>query len=75
MASGEVWVQYNDGSQITVEPSSASVKYTDSACATTRYAEQLHSTGGFSKVGEFSGNFDLGQGNPSFSSCRMFSSI
>lgn len=35
--SGEVWVQYNDGSQMIIQSSVTSIKYTDSSGMITRY--------------------------------------
>ena len=37
LSTGEVWVQYNDGSQMIVQSSVTSIKYTDSRGTVTRY--------------------------------------
>ena len=36
LSTGEVWVQYNDGSQMVIQSSVTSIKYTDSKGAITR---------------------------------------
>ena len=36
LSTGEVWVQYNDGSQMVFQSSVTSIKYTDSTGAITR---------------------------------------
>ncbi|XP_068701948.1 serine/threonine-protein kinase PLK4-like [Montipora foliosa] len=38
LSTGEVWVQYNDGSQMVVQSSVTSIKYTDSCGTMTRYS-------------------------------------
>lgn len=38
LSTGEVWVQYNDGSQMIVQSSVTSIKYTDSRGTVTRYS-------------------------------------
>lgn len=38
LSSGEVWVQYNDGSQMIIQSSVTSIKYTDSNGTITRYS-------------------------------------
>jgi len=38
LSSGEVWIQYNDGSQMVVQSSVTSIKYTDSSGTVTRYS-------------------------------------
>lgn len=37
LSTGEVWVQYNDGSQMVIQSSVTSIKFTDSKGAITRY--------------------------------------
>ena len=36
LSTGEVWIQYNDGSQMVVQSSVTSIKYTDSGGTVTR---------------------------------------
>ncbi|KAJ7392984.1 Serine/threonine-protein kinase plk4 [Desmophyllum pertusum] len=38
LSTGEVWVQYNDGSQMVIQSSVTSIKYTDSQGTITRYS-------------------------------------
>jgi len=37
LSTGEIWVQYNDGSQMVIQSSVTRIKYTDSTGAITRY--------------------------------------
>ena len=36
LSNGEIWMQYNDGSQLIVNPEAGLVKYTDKYGALTR---------------------------------------
>ncbi|KAM7439975.1 Serine/threonine-protein kinase plk4 [Porites harrisoni] len=38
LSTGEVWIQYNDGSQMVVQSSVTSIKYTDSGGTVTRFS-------------------------------------